>query len=75
MAIVPDIGASNIPLPGSNSTTDLRFTMPNRVIAGNPSGVFTPQYTGEIVLDTSSAMLWRASGVASNSWVPAVVEA
>lgn len=41
----------------------------NRSNAGEPNGSLTPQYAGEIVLDTTNNALWKAMGTANNSWV------
>lgn len=62
MAIVAD-------LSGNNPIVDKSFVSYNRVNAGEPNGSVTPQYAGEIVLDTTNNALWKAMGVANNTWV------
>lgn len=49
--------------------TDKSFTSYNRTNAGEPNGTLTPQFSGEIVLDTTNNALWKAEGLASNTWV------
>lgn len=48
---------------------DQPFCSPNRSNVGEPNGVLTPQYSGEIVLDTTNNCMWKAMTVANNSWV------
>lgn len=50
-------------------TEDKSFCTPNRTNAGEPNGSLTPQYAGEIVLDTTGNALWVAITTANNSWV------
>lgn len=61
MPIVPDLSG--------NGPTDKSFNSYNRVNAGEPNGVLTPQYVGEIVLDTTNNALWKAEGLANNTWI------
>lgn len=59
------------------TVTDLSGTNPtyrsyvnySRTNAGEPNGSVTPAFAGEIVLDTTNNCLWKAMGVASNTWV------
>lgn len=53
--------------------TDRPYETHNRVNAGDPNGTLTPQYSGEIVLDTTTKCLWKAQGTANNTWVVATV--
>lgn len=52
-----------------NTSIDKSFTYPNRVNAGEPNGSLTPQFAGEIVLDTTNNTLWKAITPANSSWV------
>lgn len=52
-----------------NNPLDKSFDAYNRSNAGEPNGSVTPQYAGEIVLDTTNNALWEAVGTANNSWV------
>lgn len=61
MAIVADLSG--------NSPTDKSFVSYNRVNAGEPNGTLTPEFAGEIVLDTTNNALWKAMGVLNNTWV------
>lgn len=61
MAIVQDDANPGI-------AADKSFCSPNRTNAGSPSGSLIPQYAGEIVLDTTNGIRWRASGTANTDW-------
>jgi hypothetical protein len=61
MAIVPNLG-----VPGP---VDKSWCYQNRTNAGEPNGSLTPQFAGEIVLDTTNNALWKAVGTLSNTWV------
>lgn len=63
MARVADLSGVN--------PTDKPFDTYNRTNAGDPNGSLTPQYSGEIVLDTTNSQLWYAAGTANNTWVGA----
>lgn len=54
---------------GGNQPTDKPFCSNNRTNAGEPNGSLTPQFAGEIVLDTTNNALWKALGTANNTWV------
>lgn len=54
--------------------TDPSFCSPNRTNAGSPAGTITPQYAGEIIMDTTNNVRWKAHGVGSNSWTPMEAE-
>lgn len=53
----------------SDGITDQPWCSPNRNVTQEPNGVTTPEYAGEIVLDTAGNCLWKATGTANNSWV------
>lgn len=48
---------------------DKSYNHPNRENAGEPNGSLTPEYAGEIVLDTTNNALWKAITTANDSWV------
>lgn len=48
---------------------DMSYTSYNRVNAGEPNGTIVPVAAGEIVLDTTNNCLWKAMGVANDTWV------
>jgi hypothetical protein len=52
-----------------NNPTDKSFDYPNRENAGEPNGSVTPQYAGEIILDTTNNTLWKAVDASNDSWV------
>ena len=54
---------------GGNQPLDKSFCYQNRTNAGEPNGSLTPQFAGEIVLDTTNDALWKAVGLANNTWV------
>lgn len=62
MARVENLGNANEPVDGS-------YNHPNRENAGEPNGVLTPEYAGEIVLDTTNNCLWKAITPENNSWI------
>lgn len=62
MAIVKDKGRPQ-------EAVDVSFCSPNRVNAGEPNTSLTPQYGGEIVLDTTNNCLWKAMSLTNTSWV------
>ncbi|MCI0557525.1 MAG: hypothetical protein MN733_03440 [Nitrososphaera sp.] len=48
---------------------DKPLTKHNRTNAGDPNGSLTPQYSGEIVLDTTNKKLWQAQTLLNTDWV------
>lgn len=52
-----------------NQPTDESFVHPNRINAGEPNSSLTPQFAGEIVLDTTNNALWKAITTTNTSWV------
>lgn len=67
MATVVDKGRPTAP-------TDKKLSSPNRRNAGSPVGSVTPLYAGEIIFDTTDNKLWRAEGITSGDWLPAIIE-
>jgi hypothetical protein len=49
-------------------TLDPSYCGPNRTSAGEPNGTLTPQFAGEIVLDTTNNCLWKAISLSISSW-------
>lgn len=68
MAIVANAALAGAPNPGGTNT-DKPYNSYNRTNAGEPNASLTPQYAGEIVLDTTNNCLWKALGVANTTWV------
>lgn len=62
MAIVVNLANTSIP-------ADKPWDSYNRTNVGEPNPAVTPQYSGEIILDTTNNNLWKAVGVAANTWV------
>ena len=62
MAIVANLGNAFEPI-------DKSFCTWNRKNAGAPGGSVTPQYLGEIVLDTTNNTNWKAVGPVNTDWV------
>jgi hypothetical protein len=61
MAIVPDrAGVTELDKP---------WTTFNRKNAGEPNGTLVPQYSGEIVMDTTNNVLWKAMAPTNDCWV------
>jgi hypothetical protein len=56
-------------IKGIPSGVDRNYSEANRNNAGTPVGSVTPQYTGEIVLDTTNRVLWIATGPANTDWM------
>jgi hypothetical protein len=65
MAIFPD-KSGNSPI---GLGVDKRFSSPNRKNAGAPNGSVTPLYAGEIVLDTTGGLAWKATDLTNTGWV------
>lgn len=49
--------------------TDAPLRTHNRSNAGEPNGVVTPAFVGEIVLDTTNNRRWQAKTLANSGWV------
>lgn len=58
----------------AGGVTDKSFSTHNRTNAGAPNGTLTPEYAGEIVLDTTNHVRWRAIGTSNASWIPEQAE-
>ena len=72
MAIVANTGNPFEPI-------DKSYQSPNRSMAGTPVAALTPQYAGEIVLDTTNNKLWKAealpgTAMTNASWVSLTTE-
>ena len=65
MATVRDLSGNTNAALGS----DDELEKPNRNNAGSPVGSITPNYPGEIVLDTTNFLNWEAAGTANTDWV------
>lgn len=76
MAIVADL-SGNSPVSfqmakaAAARDTDYKLESVNRTRAGTPIGNFTPQYSGEMVRDSTNRLLWVAVGTTNADWVPA----
>lgn len=67
MATVKDL-SGNIPVV----QFDRKLTTVNRANAGDPVGSLTPQYTGEIVFDSTNELVYRGlntDGSTNASWI------
>jgi len=51
------------------SPLDKPWTTFNRKNAGEPNGILVPQYAGELVMDTTNNVLWKAMAPTSDCWV------
>lgn len=56
---------------GAVRVTDDPLTDYNRENAGDPQGSVTPEYKGEIILDTTNGAYYVATDLTSDSWIPA----
>ncbi len=61
MAIVANL-AGTTPL-------DKSYCHPNRTGAGEPNTGVTPEFAGEVYLDTTNNALWKAITLSNASWV------
>lgn len=59
--------AENKATPGV--AADRSYVNYSRTNAGEPNASITPAFAGEIVLDTTNNCLWKAMGIANNTWV------
>jgi len=48
---------------------DKPLTTHNRTVTAEPNGVTTPQFAGEIVLDTANNMYWKAVTLLNTGWI------
>lgn len=74
MPIVPNLagtGPYNMDTNGGAVGTDRKLASPNRKNAGTPYGSLTPQYSGEMVLDTVNQQLYVGGASTDNTaWTP-----
>ena len=49
--------------------TDPSYTTYTRTNAGEPNGSVTPEFVGELVLDTTNNILWKSLSLTNSSWV------
>lgn len=61
MAIVPDLARP--------SPVDKPWTTFNRRVAAEPNATIAPEYAGEIVIDITNNVLWKAMSPANDTWV------
>ncbi len=52
-----------------NSPLDKPLSSWNRKQSGTPVNTLTPLYTDEVVLDTATGFLWRATDLTTTGWV------
>lgn len=62
MAIVPNAA-------DQTRSVDRDYCTPNRKNAGTPVAALVPQYLGEIVLDTTGNIEWKAVGLLNTDWI------
>lgn len=58
---------ANKAVPGS--IVDPSFCTHGRVVTADPNGTTTPEFAGEIVLDTTGKKRWIAKAMTNTSWV------
>jgi len=54
------------------ATLDKPLTSENRSNAGTPLASVTPQYAGEIILDTTNGKLYQAQTLLNSGWVEGI---
>lgn len=52
-----------------NTPLDKKYAHPNRNNAGTPIGSLTPEYTNELILDTTNQRYYKAIGRTNNDWL------
>jgi hypothetical protein len=67
MATVADLSGNR---PNNAPLVDVTYSKANRTNAGTPIGSLVPLYPGEIVLDSTNRLLWRAIGITNANWEP-----
>lgn len=65
MATVVDVSGNN---PIDTNHVDDKLEHPTRYNAGDPTGSLTPAFSGELVMDTTNEILYRADGLTNTSW-------
>jgi hypothetical protein len=71
MATTNDL-SGNFPL-SLPSGVDRKLSKYSRANTGAPTGLLTPQFPGEIVLDTTNAQLYAATGPGIDNWTPVFI--
>ena len=66
MAEVVDLSGN---WPAGVVGADRKLSKPTRSNAGTPVSSLTPAFPGEVVLDTTNRVLWRAIGTANTDWM------
>lgn len=56
-----------------NSRLDKPLSAPNRKNAGTPVNSLVPQYSGEMVLDTTNGTLYYATDLTTTGWAIASI--
>ena len=78
MAIVPDLSGNHPACmafpPGTPVDRDYAVASYNRANAGDPNGVLTPLFVGELVFDSTNKALFYALRSDNASWVLSVIE-
>ncbi len=54
---------------------DQNLAKPNRNVTGSPINSVVPQFPGELVQDTTNAVIYRATGLTNSSWTAVVLVA
>jgi hypothetical protein len=62
MAIVANKGNVNEPI-------DNAYCTHTRTNAGDPNGTVVPAFAGEVILDTTTKVRWKATGTVNSTWV------
>ena len=52
-----------------NSPLDVPWTTFNRKVTAEPNAATVPLYSGEIVIDTTNNVLWKAMSTTNDCWV------
>lgn len=66
MAIVRDLSGVTF---SDGRDKDRPLSTVNRNVSANPTATTLPQYTGEIVQDTTSGQLWQAGNLTNTGWI------
>ena len=69
MAIVANKANDGGPIPNYSAAVDRPLRTHNVANAGEPNGSVTPNFVGEICLDTTNNALWIAQTTANTGWV------
>ena len=52
-----------------NTPTDKRLSSWNRKTGTTPVNTLTPLYVDEVVLDTTTGFMWRATDLTTTGWI------